>query len=219
MRMRNDLAVVACAFVVTELVLIAAGVPFAGVITVLLSLGVATWRLTRRSSNWSALGLNRPASLVRALAAAVGWTVAAFVVAGCALTVAVSALHWPALDASRYGNLSGNLPRLTLLLAVAWTSAAFGEELLFRAFLITRLEALLGSSRGATRLAVAIQAVLFGCAHAFQGPTGMLTSFAIGLLFGAVYARGRNLWPIIIAHGLIDTVGLVTLYFAAKAGA
>jgi hypothetical protein len=95
-----------------------------------LSVALATWRLNRQSSSWSAIGLSRPVSVVRAGAATLGWTVAAFVVAGIAHTVAVSVLHWPALDASRYGNLGGNLPRLMLLLAVAWTTAAFGEELL-----------------------------------------------------------------------------------------
>lgn len=216
---RKDLIVVVCAFVLTQLALVSAGVPFAQGLAVLLSLALSTWRLHRQSSSWVALGLSRPASLVRAAAATLGWAFAAYVVAGIAQTVAISALHWPALDASRYGNLNGNLPRLLLLLAVAWTTAAFGEELLFRAFLVTRIESLLGNSRSATLLAVAIQAALFGIAHVFQGPTGMLTSFTIGLIFGTAYARSRNLWPIIIAHGLIDTIGLLALFSVDKIAA
>jgi membrane protease YdiL (CAAX protease family) len=84
--------------------------------------------------------------------------------------------------------------------------------------LITRLSALFGAQRVAKMAAVVIQAALFGLAHAFQGPTGMLTALVIGLVFGLAYVRGHSLWPIIIAHGLIDTLGLIGLFFVGKAG-
>jgi membrane protease YdiL (CAAX protease family) len=216
--MRNDLAIVVCGFVVMQLALVAAGVPFAGVITIVCALALSRWRLHRQASSWRAIGLGRPGSLPHAVAAALGWAAVAYLAAGIMQTVVTRVLHWPAPDVSRYGALSGNLPRLLLLLATAWTTAAFGEELLFRGFLITRLAALLGKSRTVNIVAIVIQALLFGIAHAFQGPTGMLTALTIGLVFGVAYVRSRSLWPIIIAHGLIDTFGLVVLYFAGKAG-
>ena len=41
----------------------------------------------------------------------------------------------------------------------------------------------------------------------------MLMIFAIGLILGAVFIRcGRNLWPVIVAHGVIDTIGITALY-------
>jgi len=30
--------------------------------------------------------------------------------------------------------------------------------------------------------------------------------------FGLLYLRLRALWPLVIAHGLVDTVGLIALY-------
>ena len=217
-RMRNDLLIVIGVFAVTQLALVAAGVPFAGVITVFSVLALSTWRLHQQSSSWAAIGLRRPAVWPRAIAAAFGWAAVAYLAAGIMQTVAIRVFHWLPPDMSRYGDLSGNLSRLMLLLTVTWTSAAFGEELLFRGLLITRLESLLGMSRVADILTVSIQAVLFGVAHALQGPSGMLTAFTIGLIFGVAYVRGRNLWPIVIAHGLIDTFSLVALYFAGKVG-
>ena len=56
------------------------------------------------------------------------------------------------------------------------------------------------------------QASLFGLGHAYLGPRGIMNAAAIGLVSGAVYwANGRNLWPLVIAHGLVDSVGLTML--------
>jgi membrane protease YdiL (CAAX protease family) len=35
----------------------------------------------------------------------------------------------------------------------------------------------------------------------------------VGIVFGVgLLATGGNLWPLVIAHGLTDTVGLVAIY-------
>jgi membrane protease YdiL (CAAX protease family) len=217
--MRKDLGIVICIFVLTAFALLAAGVPFSGSITVVVTLIAANWRLNQQSIRWADIGLRRPISFARAALIAVGWFIAAFLLAGIAQTVATSLLAWPPLDASRYGNLHGNLPRLLILLGVTWTTAAFGEELLFRAYLLTRLEFLLGNTRSASAIAVVLQAVLFGCVHGFQGATGILTTATVGLVFGVAYVRGRNLWPIMIAHGFVDSFGLVALYLGLSQGA
>mgnify|MGYP003694803563 CR=1 FL=1 len=47
-----------------------------------------------------------------------------------------------------------------------------------------------------------------------RGPQGVLDSGVAGLILGAAYMlSGRNLWAPILAHGLIDTVGVVILFF------
>jgi membrane protease YdiL (CAAX protease family) len=39
----------------------------------------------------------------------------------------------------------------------------------------------------------------------------------VGLVFGAVYVKcGRNLLPVMIAHGIADTIG-ITLLFMGRA--
>lgn len=109
------------------------------------------------------------------------------------------------------GRLSGYL----LMLTVAWTSAAFGEELLFRGFALDRLHVALGGGRGAAALAVALQALLFGLGHAYQGLGGVVLTGVIGLGLGAIVRAARgNLWIAILAHGLIDTLGLTALFLA-----
>jgi membrane protease YdiL (CAAX protease family) len=53
---------------------------------------------------------------------------------------------------------------------------------------------------------------VFGLAHAYQGATGILVTGVLGLVFGLLYLRSKSLWPLVIAHGLIDTLSLVALY-------
>jgi membrane protease YdiL (CAAX protease family) len=45
--------------------------------------------------------------------------------------------------------------------------------------------------------------------HLYQGPFAFLSIAPMGLLFGYVYARTRQLWPLIVAHVLLDIVGLL----------
>jgi membrane protease YdiL (CAAX protease family) len=44
--------------------------------------------------------------------------------------------------------------------------------------------------------------------HLYQGPIGVLIIVPMGLLYGYVYARTRQLWPLMFAHVLIDLIGL-----------
>ena len=98
---------------------------------------------------------------------------------------------------------------LLFLIPVSWGSAAFGEEMLLRGFLLNRIE---GLTRSAV-WAVLGQAAIFALAHLYLGITGVLMVFVVALVFGAVYLRcGRNLWPVIVAHGLVDTVAMTALY-------
>jgi uncharacterized protein len=59
-----------------------------------------------------------------------------------------------------------------------------------------------------------VTAILFGVGHYYKGPTGIVDSGVAGLILGAAYLlSGRNLWAAVLAHGLIDTFGVVVLYF------
>jgi membrane protease YdiL (CAAX protease family) len=108
------------------------------------------------------------------------------------------------------------MPRFGALFArllLVCASAAFGEELVFRGFLLTRLEILLGGGLSATATAVAGQALLFGVAHWYLGLRGVSTAALIGLAYGVVYVcNGRNLAPLIVAHGLTDSLSLIAIY-------
>lgn len=89
---------------------------------------------------------------------------------------------------------------------VSWSAAnAFGEEIVVAAYLLTRLRQL-GWGLPA---ALAASSVLRGSYHLYQGVSAGFGNIAMGLLYGWFYWRTGRVWPLIIAHFLIDAVAFV----------
>lgn len=211
-----DIAWVAAAFVLSGMALEALAVPRPGTFAVVIAVAVATWRLHRNGMRWRDVGLRTPGSWGRTFL----WALAAYalvIAANFAIVIPLAQrLGWPPTDVAKLGELAGDLRLLAGWLAIAWTTAAFGEELLFRGFLQTRLTALFRGGALGDAAAIALQAFLFGIAHMAFGTRGAVTAGVVAVVYGIVYrVNGRNLWPLIIAHGLTDTVSLVALYFGA----
>ena len=121
---------------------------------------------------------------------------------------------WP--DLSEFRALQGNFKLLPLALLLTWTLAAFGEELVFRGYLMNRAADLFGQTRRAWISSLLIVSIVFGYAHLYQGATGIVENTIDGLLLGLMYVRcDRKLSVPIIAHGVQDTVDFL-LIFAGK---
>jgi membrane protease YdiL (CAAX protease family) len=117
-------------------------------------------------------------------------------------------------DISRFNPLEGNLPLLITSVVLAWTAVAFGEEMMYRAFLINQLGILFQSKKLRWTLSLVISSIFFGLVHFYEGPLGILLTGLTGLLFGLIYMRsGRNLWVAIIAHGLVNTLTFLLIFF------
>ena len=78
------------------------------------------------------------------------------------------------------------------------------EELFVCAYVITSL-------KKQTTIWVAINASIFIrlLYHLYQGPIGVISIIPIGIIFSYWYARTGKLWPLIVAHGLMDLFGLL----------
>lgn len=132
-----------------------------------------------------------------------------------------------------FGRGLGELQALSPALSTLWWAipacflwqcleAGLNEEILFRLALQDRLAAFSGSQG----FAIAIGALLFGLAHApglwlrggnlLEGVAEPSLGWALGwsiaviapagLLFGVLWARTRNLWLLVILHGMTDTL-------------
>jgi len=113
------------------------------------------------------------------------------VAAGINLTVAPSTLN----------DVWWRLPVLVL----AAIENGFLEEVLVVGYLVTRLEQL----RLPGWAVIGVSAVLRGAYHLYQGFGAGLGNVAMGLVFGAAWCRTGRLWPLVLAHGIIDTVAFV----------
>jgi membrane protease YdiL (CAAX protease family) len=47
--------------------------------------------------------------------------------------------------------------------------------------------------------------------HIYQGPVGVVGMAAVGAVFGVYYYRTGRLWPVVIAHGLVDLLSLAQM--------
>lgn len=92
-----------------------------------------------------------------------------------------------------------------IVLTIAAAGNAWAEEILVVGFLITRLRQLGWHEN--TSLFVA--AVLRGSYHLYQGFGGFVGNLVMGLIFGRIWQRTNKLWPLIIAHTLLDVVAFV----------
>lgn len=95
---------------------------------------------------------------------------------------------------------------------VVWIGIAGFEEL-WRAFMITRIEQLVGKAHGRW-IAVVIVSLLVAAAHAYQGPAAVLSIGFKSLLFGAYFVTYRRLWPLIVTHAVYDSVQIVLAVIA-----
>ncbi|MEZ0384893.1 MULTISPECIES: CPBP family intramembrane glutamic endopeptidase [Mycobacteriaceae] len=94
--------------------------------------------------------------------------------------------------------------RAPMLIVIAFANG-FAEEVIVVGYLLTRLRQL----RVPPAVALAGSALLRGAYHLYQGFGAGLGNVAMGLVFGYAWQRTGRLWPLVLAHGLIDTVAFV----------
>ena len=110
---------------------------------------------------------------------------------------------------SKFGNLAGNWGLFFMIIPFIWLQSAL-EEILDRGFLINWIEKALASTWFATLVAVLLQAAIFGFRHSYDISERSITVAIIGLIMGIGYvAFGRNLWPLIIAHCVLNTMSMI----------
>lgn len=177
-------------------------------VPILFVLGWISVRL--RDGGWIAIGLRTPISWWKTLAWALV-SAAAIVVLSDMVVGPIAENFWGAERASKAFESSGHDLGWTLRsLGLIWTFAAFGEEMGYRGYLMTRAADIGERSQMAHGAALVVVSVLFGYGHYYKGPAGVLASTASGLVLGAAYLlAGRNLWVPILAHGFRDTFSLV----------
>jgi membrane protease YdiL (CAAX protease family) len=92
-----------------------------------------------------------------------------------------------------------------IVLTILAAGNAWAEEMIVVGYLISRLRHL--GFRENTSLVTA--AVVRGSYHLYQGFGGFIGNVIMGLVFGRVWQRTNRLWPLVIAHTLLDFVAFV----------
>lgn len=197
---------------------------FAGPISLLASLVVATWRLKRNGQTWKSMGLNHDTSYLKLALWTVGALVITILMGNIASQVAEALISNPEAMSEqstrymqdRFADIPGNIGLYLMWIMISWVIGGFTEELLFRGFLINRFERLFAKVPFAIVLAILFQALIFGQQHMYyQGVIGLVATGIIGVASGIIYVLcGRRLWALVISHGLANTLGMTMLYLS-----
>lgn len=176
------------------------------------TVGVATLLLYYRKQSWKDLGLTKPDHILRALGTA------AIILIGTVVSMMIFEIFVRDLffnnmessaDPGSFSELEENIPYFFSIIIFVWIES-FLEELQDRGFSLNRFDALFGKIPLSTALAVLSQAAIFGFRHSYDFSPRSITTALIGLVFGTVYVlTGRNLWPLIIAHIILNTMSMI----------
>lgn len=198
---------------VVSLVLIITGVlrrPGIGIIIALLIVGYSVFY---RQHSFAQLGFKPQASWAITISLALPFGTAIALLATSLIDPAAELLTGEPHDISIVDGIRGDLGALIRWLIMAWLFVAVLEELVFRGYLMTGLATILPGGLWGQAANLIITSIIFGLAHAYQGPSGALSATLIGSLIGIVFlGSGFNLWLVILIHGIIDTIQLTLLY-------
>lgn len=157
------------------------------------------------------------------LSAAVSWPLtAASALAGLALLLIATPLaNWiaerrfkrpPTLGA--FKALKESPGNLLAGILIAWVLGGFLEELVLRGLLLQSIQAQAATaqlpgwaSAGAGIAFAALGALII---HLYQGGRAAVIVAQLSVIFGLIFVfSGRNLWAVILAHGLYDTIAFI----------
>ncbi len=138
------------------------------------------------------------------------WIVAALV-AALVIAGASFALHFRGVDAAQ--QLRPETRTEYILWVPVAVIAGFCEEIVFRGYLQRQFLALTESAAAA----VALQAIVFGIGHLYQGWRGVIVITVYGALFGILVVLRKSLRPGIMQHAGQDLASGLLGSFAERA--
>jgi uncharacterized protein len=134
-----------------------------------------------RKLKWKDVGLKRSETLLKTILIGVSAGIGIELLDLFVTQPLLVRLNGKMPDLSQFQILRHNPKMLLLGLALTWTLAAFGEEMVYRGYLMNQYRR---DSRLAWIVSLILVNVLFGAAHMGQGITGMIENTIDGLLLG-----------------------------------
>ncbi|MEP4052985.1 MAG: CPBP family intramembrane glutamic endopeptidase [Litorimonas sp.] len=216
----RDLVLVVAVLVIVKQSLLPFTQLYAGPVSTLSAMILATVLLKRRGSGWGALGFRWPESWIKTAGLTI-LSMVFFIICTQAMGVFADHFFEDVNTGTRFDHIEGNLQAYITIMLLVWTHGSFFEELLFRAFAITKASEFLGGRWPADIAALFLSSIFFGYRHAYyQGIHGAFVTGAGGFAFGLLYLWfGRtNILPLIFAHGIFNTLGQTFRFFGIVDG-
>ncbi len=183
----RDLVAVVVVLVIVKQSLLPFTQLYAGPVSTLSAMFLATVLLKRRGSGWNALGFRWPKSWLKTTGLTV-FSMVFFIICTQAMGVLADRYFEDVNTGTRFNHIEGNVQAYIIIMVLVWTHGSFFEELLFRAFAITKASVFLGGRWPADIAALLLSSIFFGYRHAYyQGIHGALVTGAAGFAFGVLH--------------------------------
>jgi hypothetical protein len=150
-------------------------------------------------------------SLLVFLLAIIGFIIGSIIMAN------ITGIPEGSADMSGYAYLKDNLGMLILSLVGVYIVSSFGEEVIYRGFLINRISQMGLDTKKMQWLAVIISSLIFGFVHYEWGAMGIAQTTLMGLALAICYIKlKKRLWILILAHAYMDTILMIQMYLASN---
>ena len=121
------------------------------------------------------------------------------------------------IDLTKVSGIEGNLLNYIVFILLGWVLGGFCEEIIYRGYVLKRLAIILGDTNKAWLLSAVMASIVFGFAHNYQGPSGIIVTAMIALLFGFIFIFNKNnLIVLVLTHGIYNMI-VITLIYLGKA--
>src|SRR5260221_9893625 len=147
--------------------------PFSVQIFLLAFTSLSLWL---RGLSWHDVGLRRSKAWWKVALLAVLAALLIAIVVNLVTAPFVQRLASGSANNSRFANIRGNFAALLGWLAVAWTLAAFGEEMIFRGYLMNRPADPVGRTRTGSVISLFASSLIFALGRGYQGAAALLHS-------------------------------------------
>jgi len=184
---------------------------FAGQLGTLLFYIVVFIMLWARRWDWKYFGITRP-NWSKTIFKAFLFTLGIFIIIDFFIQPFVE-LYFAKIDLSGVGAIEGNLLNYVLFVLIGWLMGGFCEEIIYRGYVMKRLAIIFGDTKKTWLLSAATVSVVFGFAHSYQGPSGIITTAVIALLLGLIFIFNKNnLMVLVLTHGLYNMIAITLIY-------
>ena len=188
---------------------------FAGQVGTLLLYIVVLITLWAKRWDWKYFGLTKP-NWPKTILNAFLFTIGIFVLIDFLFQPFIE-FYFGKIDLTAVSGIEGNLFSYVIFILLGWVLGGFCEEIIYRGYVLKRIAFILGDTNKAWLLTAVMAAIVFGFAHSYQGPSGIIVTALIAFLFGLIFLFNKNnLTVLVLTHGFYNMI-VMTLIYLGKA--
>ncbi len=172
-------------FIILAIIMVVILTIFTGGLGYIFGIAIALITFWAKRWDWNYFGLSNP-NWTKSIISGILYAIGIFVFVDIMLQPVFEHLFGE-IDLQALDGIKGNFISYIIFILFMWVVAGFGEEFLFRGYIVKRLAIIFGNTNNSWIIAVSITAVIFGLAHIYQGPSGVITTGIIGFIIGMIF--------------------------------